>query len=170
MYYFSLSPRLQRLYASEATAAHMRWHDEHQQDDGTMCHPSYYEARKHFNIIHHSFSSENRNAKLGLCTDYFQPFDQSRQQYSSWPIIVTPYNLQPWMCMNEGYMFLSVIVLGPNNPKNKIDVALQPLIVELKQLWDVGVSDFPVYSMLSRWSTVGKLVCPYCMVHSKNLH
>ena len=46
MYYFPLSPRLQRLYASEATAAHMRWHDEHQQDDGTMCHPSDSEARK----------------------------------------------------------------------------------------------------------------------------
>ena len=97
-----------------------------------MCHPSDYEAWKHFNIIHPSFSSENRNARLGLCTDGFQPFGQSRQQYSSWPIIVTPYNLQPWMCMNEGYMFLSVIVLGPNNPKNKIDVFLQHLIVELK--------------------------------------
>ena len=29
MYYFALSPRLQQLYASEATTTHMRWHDEH---------------------------------------------------------------------------------------------------------------------------------------------
>ena len=34
IYYFHLSPRLQQLYALEAIAAHMRWHDEHQQDDG----------------------------------------------------------------------------------------------------------------------------------------
>ncbi|XP_075500141.1 uncharacterized protein LOC142538729 [Primulina tabacum] len=29
MYYFPLTPRLQRLYASTATAKHMRWHHEH---------------------------------------------------------------------------------------------------------------------------------------------
>ena len=77
--------------------------------------------------------------RLGLCTDGFQPFGQSGQQYSSWSIIVTPYNFPPWMCMNETYLFLSIIVLGPNNPKNKIDVFLQPLIAELKQLWEVGM-------------------------------
>ena len=98
------------------------------------------------------------------------------------------YNLSLWMCMKEAYMFLSVIVPGPNNPKNKIDVFLQSLIVELKQLWDVGVqtydvsrkhnfqmraalmwtiSDFLENSMLSGWSTTGKLACPYCMEHSQ---
>ena len=46
--------------------------------------------------------------------------------------------------MKEAYMFLSVIVPGPNNPKNKIDVFLQPLMVELKQLWDVGVQTYDV--------------------------
>ncbi|XP_057990582.1 uncharacterized protein LOC131172963 [Hevea brasiliensis] len=106
-----------------------------------------------------------------------------RQQYSSWPIIVTPYNLPPWLCMKEEYMFLTVIVPGPRNPKDKLDVYLQPLIAELKQLWEVGVetydaskknnfnmrvallwtiSDFPAYSMLSGWSTAGKTACPYC--------
>ena len=81
-------------------------------------------------------------------------------------------------------MFLTVIVPGPNNPKHKLDVFLQPLIAELKQLWDVGVetcdvsrklnfrlraalmwtiSDFLAYSMLSGWSSAGKLACPYCM-------
>ena len=126
--------------------------------------------------------------RLGLCTDGFQPFGQSGQQYSSWTIIVTPYNLPPWMCMKETYLFLSIIVPGPNNPKNKIDVFLQPLIAELKQLWEVGmqtydvsrkqnfqmkdalmwtISDFPAYSMLSGWSTSGKLACPYCMEHSQ---
>ena len=41
-------------------------------------------------------------------------------------------------------MFLSVIVIGPNNPKNKIDVFLQSLIVKLKQLWNVGVQTYDV--------------------------
>lgn len=80
-------------------------------------------------------------------------------------------------------MFLTVLVPGPRNPKEKLDVFLQPLIEELKNLWEVGVqtydvslkqnfqmraallwsiSDFPAYSMLSGWSTAGRLACPHC--------
>ena len=71
-------------------------------------------------------------------------------------------------------MFMSILVPGPKNPKDKLDVFLLPLISELNHLWDVGVntydiskkknfmmraalmwtvSDFPAYSMLSGWST-----------------
>ena len=32
-------------------------------------------------------------------------------------------------------MFLIVLVPGPRNPKHKLDVFLQPLIAELKELW-----------------------------------
>ena len=34
MYYFPITPRLQRLYASDATAKHMRWHAEQPHEDG----------------------------------------------------------------------------------------------------------------------------------------
>ncbi|XP_058003717.1 uncharacterized protein LOC131180116 [Hevea brasiliensis] len=187
MYYFPLTPRLQRLYASEATAAKMRWHAEHDMENDVMCHPSDSEAWKHFNRTHPMFSAEIRNVRLGLCTDGFQPFGQSGQQYSCWPVIITPYNLPPGMCMKEPYLFLSIIVSGPQNPKHRLDVYLQPLIVELTQLWHVGVqtydaskkqnfqmyaalmwtiSDFPSYSMLSGWSTAGRLACPYCVDYS----
>ena len=84
-------------------------------------------------------------------------------------------------------MFLTVIVPGPRNLKDKLDVYLQPLISELQALWEIGVetydisrkqnfmlraallwtiSDFPAYSMLSGWSTFGRLACPYCMDES----
>ena len=43
--------------------------------------------------------------------------------------------------MKEEYMFLTVIVSGPKNPKNKLDVFPQPLIAELKELWEVGVEN-----------------------------
>ncbi|XP_050211492.2 uncharacterized protein LOC126661677 [Mercurialis annua] len=185
MHYFPLTPRLQRLYASHATSNHMRWHGEHEwEEDGVMRHCSDSPAWKHFNEANPSFASEVRNVRLGLCTDGFQPFGQTGRQYSSWPVIVTPYNLPPGMCMKEEYMFLTAIIPGPKNPKDKLDVFLQPLIAELKHLWEVGVntydisvrqnfqmraalmwtiSDFPAYSMLSGWSTGGKLACPHCM-------
>ena len=82
MFYLPLTQRLQRLYASEATAAQMRWHNEHQQDDDVMRHPSEGEAWKHFNRMHPDFASESRNVRLGLCTDGFNPFGAAGQQYS----------------------------------------------------------------------------------------
>ncbi|XP_019247927.1 PREDICTED: uncharacterized protein LOC109227279 isoform X2 [Nicotiana attenuata] len=130
MYYFPLTPCLQRLYASNSTAKHMRWHFEHEKD-GVMRHCSDSPAWKHFDVPYPHFASEVRNVRLGLCTDGFNPFGQSGQQYSSWHVIITPYNLPPGMCMKDEYMFLSVIIPGPKNPKQNIDIFLQPLIDEL---------------------------------------
>ncbi|XP_047270411.1 uncharacterized protein LOC124899548 [Capsicum annuum] len=124
MYYFPLIPRLQRLYASHATAADMRRHHDHKKEDGVMRHPSDSEAWKHFNESHPFFAAKPRNVRLGLCTDGFQPFSQSGRKYSLWSVIVTLYNLPPGMCMKEAYMFLTIIVSGPSNPKHKIDVYL----------------------------------------------
>ena len=58
----------------------------------------------------------------------------SGSQYSSWHVILNPYNLPPKMCMKEQHMFLTVIVPSPRNMKDKLDVYLQPLISELQAL------------------------------------
>nr|GEV51686.1 hypothetical protein [Tanacetum cinerariifolium] len=146
--------------------------------------------RRNLIKIHDPFAAEPRNVRLGLCTDGFTPFGMSSTLYSCWPVIVTPYNLRPWMFMKIPYMFLTLIIPGPHSPKKNIDVFLQPLIDELYVLWKDGVdmydafkernfnlkaalmwtiNDFPAYGMLSGWSTHGRLSCPYCMKKSKNL-
>ena len=94
----------------------------------------------------------------------------SGRQYSLWPVILTPYNLPPDMCMEQEFLFLTILIPGPKHPKRSLDVFLQPLIEELKQLWSEVVrtydcslknnftmravllwtiSDFPAYGMLS---------------------
>ncbi|KAH0657059.1 hypothetical protein KY285_031941 [Solanum tuberosum] len=76
-----------------------------------------------------------------------------------------------------------MLIPSPTSPGDAIDTYLQPLIEELKELWDVGVetydasakqnfklhasllwtiNDFPAYGNLSGWSTKGKLACPCC--------
>ena len=95
----------------------MQWHAEHTKEDGVMRHPSDAEAWSHFNAVWPDFAAESRNVRLGLCTDGFNPFSSSGRQYSSWPVILTPYNLPPSMCMRDEVMFLTVIVLGPKSPK-----------------------------------------------------
>jgi len=81
-------------------------------------------------------------------------------------------------------LFLTCVIPGLKNPKNKIDEYLKSLIDELKQLWDIGIetfeistghtfqmkialirtiNDFPAYGMLSGWSTNGQLACLVCV-------
>ncbi|KAM3269053.1 hypothetical protein P3S67_031017 [Capsicum chacoense] len=126
MYYFSLFPRLKRLYASHATGADIRWHHDHKKEDGVMRHQSDSEAWNHFNESHPFFAVEPRNVRLGLCLNGFQPISQSGRKYSSWPVIVTPYNLPPGMCMKESYMFLTIIVPGPAIPNIKLMFICNP--------------------------------------------
>ena len=190
MWYLPIGDRLKRMYQSHKTAATMRWHAEHQSKEGEMNHPSNAAEWRYFQELHPQFVEEPRNVYLGLCTDGFNPFGMSRN-HSLWPVILTPYNLPLGMCMNTEYLFLTILNSGPNHPRASLDVFLQPLIEELKELWSTGVdaydvslsqnfnlkavllwtiSDFPAYSMLSGWTTHGKLSCPICMESTKSLY
>ena len=46
--------------------------------------------------------------------------------------------------MNDEYMFLTSILPSSNNLKDRIDVFLQSIIIELKMLWEVGVQTYDV--------------------------
>ncbi|XP_012841495.1 PREDICTED: uncharacterized protein LOC105961778 [Erythranthe guttata] len=189
--YFPLTPRLQRLYLSSKTSEHMIWHKRNGQESETMRHPCDGEAWKSFDESYPLFSSEPRNVRLALSSDGFSPYGQKSHPYSCWPVIITPYNLPPGMCMKTPYMFLTLVIPGPKSPGKNIDLYLQPLIDELKELWDVRVetydsfrkqnflmraalmwtiNDFPAYGMLSGWSTHGVLSCPVCMENNKSFY
>jgi hypothetical protein len=45
------------------------------------------------------------------------------------------YKLPPTLCMKYEHMLLCLIVLSPDNPGPQLNVMMQPLIKELKQLW-----------------------------------
>ncbi|KAL0433743.1 UNVERIFIED_CONTAM: hypothetical protein Slati_2708600 [Sesamum latifolium] len=129
--YLPITPRLQRLYVFKITVEQMTWHAPHQTEEGSMVHPSNAEAWRHFDRTHPDFPAESRNVRLRLCTDGFAPHGQYDRTYSCWPIILTPYNFPPEMCMSSEYMFLTMVIRGPSNPKRLIDIYLEPLIEEL---------------------------------------
>ncbi|XP_039126954.1 uncharacterized protein LOC120263115 [Dioscorea cayenensis subsp. rotundata] len=101
--YLPLTPRLQRLYASNAATTHMTWHATHERNEGVMQHPSDVEAWKHFNRTFLDFAEETRNIRLGFCADSFAPHGQFGRTYLCWPVVVTPYNLPP---EEKGAVFL----------------------------------------------------------------
>ena len=68
------------------------------------------------------------------------------------------------MCMKNPYTMLNMIIPRKIAPRTDIDVYLQPLISEIKLLWDIGVKtyDFPAYGNLSGCSVKGCLACRVC--------
>jgi hypothetical protein len=94
----------------------MSWHAHSTTEAGYMSHPRDGEAWKKFDNSRPEFARDEWNVRLGLCTDGFSPFGISGKQYSCWPVILIPYNLPPWKCMQDPVMFLTVIILGLKNP------------------------------------------------------
>ena len=56
-----------------------------------------------------------------------------------WPVILTTYNLPPWLCMKEPYIMLTLLIPGPSTPGKDMDLFLRPLVEELEELWKDGV-------------------------------
>ncbi|CAL9024945.1 unnamed protein product [Prunus brigantina] len=144
--YFPLTPRLQRLFMSSKTAIDMRWHFKDRVKDEMLRHPADSEAWKSFNQIHESFGMEPRNVRLGLATYGFNPFGNMNLHYSIWPVLIYPYNLPPWICMKEPYVFMTLLILGPKGPCHDIDVYMRPLIDELRTLWEISVETYDIYA------------------------
>ena len=139
LWYFPLIPRLQTLYLRETTSSEMRWHKEGLSRDGRMRHPTDSPAWKHVDDKYKWFSDDPRNVRLALASDGFNPFGMLNVSYSCWPVILIPYNLPPWLCLKQLYWMLSMMIPGARSPGVSIDVYLQPLIDELKVLWEEGV-------------------------------
>ncbi|KAK4406464.1 hypothetical protein Sango_0652900 [Sesamum angolense] len=77
--YLPITPHLQRLYSSRATAEHMTWHATHQTEEGSMYNPSDAEAWKHFDQMYPDFAEELRNVRLGLYAVGFGPHEELLQ-------------------------------------------------------------------------------------------
>ncbi|GJV72225.1 retrotransposon gag domain, retroviral aspartyl protease [Tanacetum coccineum] len=183
--YFSIIPRLQRLYKSSHTAKEMTWHATRKcTEPGKMQHPIDGRAWKNFDTKYPNFVKEPRNVRLGLAADGFNLLGNLSQSYSMWPMILTTCNLPPWLCMKESSFMLTLLIPGPKSPGKDIDVYLRPLIDGLKDLWAnpgvetinvvIGqkfnmramvlwtINDFLARSSLPGWSGQGYKACPTC--------
>ncbi|GJW33704.1 uncharacterized protein Tco_0053736 [Tanacetum coccineum] len=175
--------RLERLYADAKEAKLLRWHAEERKKDGKMRHVADSLQWRNIDNSFKEFGGDIRNIRLGLSSDGFNPFGNMSTSHSTWPVLLCNYNLPPWLCMKRKYIMMSLLIQGPKQPGNDIDVYLKPLIDDLIKLWEPGVkvydaysknyftlramifctiSDFPAYDNLSGYSTKGKKACPVC--------
>jgi len=183
LWYLPIIPRFKRLYSDDSNAKLLRWHAEGRKNDGLLRHPADSPQWRNIDRMFPDFGGEDRNLRLGLCTDGMNPFGTLSTQYSTWPVLLTIYNLPPWLCMKRKYIMLSLLISGPKQPGNDIDVYLAPLIDDLRLMWEEGVqvfdaysksnftlramifctiNDFPAYANLSGYAVKGKTACPIC--------
>ncbi|KAM5561141.1 hypothetical protein ABKV19_021978, partial [Rosa sericea] len=184
LWYFPLILRLKRLYQSANTSKNLTWHDHGRKKDGMMRHPADSPTWDLIDKRWPEFGNEPRNLRLALSSDGFNPHSSLSSRYSCWPVILVTYNLPSWLCMKRKYMMLTLLISGPKHPGNDIDVYLQPLIDDLKLLWDGvegvydalrgdyfklkavllwTINDFPAYGNLSGSIVKGYNACPICV-------
>nr|XP_004492006.1 uncharacterized protein LOC101504571 [Cicer arietinum] len=159
-----------------------RWHADERKRDGQLRHPADSLKWKKINDLYPEFGSEPRNLRLGLSTDGMNPYGNLSSNHSLWPVLLVIYNLPPWICMKRIYIMLSMMISGPKQPGNNIDVYLSPLIEDLRMLWEgvdvfdgysreyfmmramlfCTINDFPAYGNLCGYSVKGHKACPIC--------
>ncbi|XP_071694952.1 uncharacterized protein [Rutidosis leptorrhynchoides] len=188
LWYFPIIPRLKTLFENAKTSKLLRWHAEERKKDGKIRHVADSVQWRNIDNEFEDFGNEIRNIRLGLSLDGMNPFGDLSSGHSTWPVLLCIYNLPSWLCMKRKHIMLSLLIQGPKQPGNDIDVYLAPLIDDLKLLWDIGVqvydsykkeyfqlramlfctiNDFPAYGNFSGYTTKGKKTCPVC---EKNTH
>nr|AAU43925.1 putative polyprotein [Oryza sativa Japonica Group] len=135
MWYFPIIPQLRRLFRNKGNARILRWHAEERQQDGMLRHPADGSQWRNIDRKFKEFGKDARNIRFGLSTDGMNPFGEMSSGHSTWPVTMCIYNLPPWLCMKRKYIMMPIIIQGPKQPGNDIDVYLRPLVEDLKQLW-----------------------------------
>lgn len=182
--YFPLIPRLKRFFSIPWIGEAMTWHKDACSDGNLMRHPCDSAQWTSTNMRWPEFASDSRNLRLAISTDGFNPRGNLSNAYSCWPVIITPLNLPPSLCMKKEFCLLTLLISGPKAPGKNIDVYLEPLVEELKELWADGVStwdaytksnfrlkamlfwgihDFPAYGTLAGCNVHGYNACPICV-------
>src|SRR4051812_8110541 len=193
MWYAPLISRLKRLFRNEDHAKLMQWHREDRKKDRNLRHPADgSQWRKIERKYRDEFGGDPRNVWFGLSADGINPFGEQRSNHSTWPMTLCMYNLPPWKCMKRKFIMMPILIQGPKQPGNDIDVYLRPLVEELLQLWNangvrvwdehkkeefylhallfVTINDWPALSNLSGQTNKGYHACTHCLDDTESIY
>jgi hypothetical protein len=144
VWYLPVIPRLKRLFANKNEAKLLRWHAEGRKNDGVMRHPADACQWKAIDDAFPSFGGDPRNIRFGMSTDGISPFGNMSSRHNTWPVVMWMYNLPPWLCIKRKYIHLSLLIKGPKQPGNDLNMYEKLLYEELETLW-AGVEVWDAY-------------------------
>jgi hypothetical protein len=139
MWHLPVTHRLRRIFLNPKEATLMTWwDDERKVDDDVIAHSADGSQWRDFDDNNPLFSSDARNVLFTLSTDGMNPFNERMSKHSTWPVILTMYNILTWLCQKRKYIFLTVLISGPQQPGFDMDVFLEPVMEEFEKLWRTG--------------------------------
>ncbi|KAF0929872.1 hypothetical protein E2562_026086 [Oryza meyeriana var. granulata] len=139
VWYFLIIPWLKHLYANKYHTKMMRWHAEERKKDGMLQLPADVAQLRNIDRKYTKFASETRNVRFGLSTDGMNPFGDMSSRHNTWPVALCVYNLSSRLCIKRKYMMIPLIIQGPRQSGNNIDVYLKSLVEDLVELWTNGI-------------------------------
>ena len=113
----------------------IRWHKEECKQDNILRHPADWSQWRKVDRTFRTFANDAKNIRFGLSTDGMNPFGEQSSGHSTWLLTLCIYNLPPWLCVKRKLIMMPVLIPGPKQPSNDIDVYLKPLIEDLLLLW-----------------------------------
>ena len=110
VWHFPITPRLQRYFVDPKEAKLMQWHAERETPEEDpekgriLTHPSDASQWQELDAVT-NFGGDARNVRLVMSTDGLNPFGNQSSTHSTWPVFVWPYNLPPWLCTKQRYIY-----------------------------------------------------------------
>jgi hypothetical protein len=135
MWYLSVFDHLKHVFSNPSDAELVRWHSEkRRENDQEIRHPADGTQWKIFDLQYPEFLVESRNIRFALSTDGMNPFGENGTVHSTWPVILTMYNIPTWLCHKRKYLMLSILIHGSKQAGIDIDVFLEPLMEDMVKL------------------------------------
>ena len=131
MWYLPVIDRLRAIFGNPKDVKLMSWHASHERtnDDGKLRHPTDGKQWKRFNDQFPEFGKEARNVRFALSTDGMNPFGDLSSSHNTWPVILTIYNLPPWLCQKCRYLLVTMIISRPRQPGTHTQLRLKGMLL-----------------------------------------
>jgi hypothetical protein len=97
-WHFCIILRLKRWFATQKEAQLLHWHDKGRKElkeDGKFRHPPDATQRGNISNYFPWFDGDARSIQFAMSTDGVNPFDNQSSTHSTWPIVLSLYNLPP---------------------------------------------------------------------------
>jgi hypothetical protein len=114
----------------------LQWHAREHKKDVMLCQPAYVIQWRNNDPKHKDFASDVSYIRFELSIDGMDPFGETCNSYSTWPVTLCIYNLPSWLCMKRMFIMMPLLISGLVQVGNDIDVYLQSLIDGLLVLWE----------------------------------
>ena len=113
IWYLPVSDCLRHFCSNPKDGKLMRWwdSDKRKKGDGKLQQLADAHQWKEFDEKYYmEFGNNLRNIQFVLSTDGMNSFGERSSTHSTWPVILTMYNLPTWLCQKRKYLLLSVLI------------------------------------------------------------